>query len=87
MYVIRIMSDALGGRTRLDGQCIKTFNPDANNGRGLITACSSKIEAKRFKTTADAHSFWMTQSTIDPVRPDGQPNRPLTAFTIEIIPV
>jgi len=32
-------------------------------------------------------SYWRRRSTVCPTRPDGKPNRPGTAFTVEIITV
>jgi hypothetical protein len=36
----------------------------------------------RFADLAAAVACWKRQSTVRPLRPDGKPNRPLTAFTI-----
>jgi hypothetical protein len=41
----------------------------------------------RFETRADALRFWNRQSRIMPLRPDGQPNKPLTALTICVEPL
>jgi len=30
---------------------------------------------------------WMTQSTSKPLRPDGKPNRPLTAYSVAAVEV
>jgi hypothetical protein len=35
----------------------------------------------------DAWELWMRPSVTRPVRPDGQPNRPLTAFSIVLRPL
>lgn len=37
-------------------------------------------KAHRFETLDDAVSTWKRQSLTQPYRPDGQPNRPLTAY-------
>lgn len=34
--------------------------------------------------TGDALALWRSVCSSDPVRPDGRPNRPLTAFTVEV---
>jgi hypothetical protein len=42
--------------------------------------------ALRFPTGAAALECWRRQSPTHPFRPDGEPNRPLTAFSVEIVP-
>lgn len=32
-------------------------------------------------------AFWKTTSRVNPIRADGRPNRPLTAFTIEPVKI
>ena len=44
-------------------------------------------KAMRFEDAACALAYWRLQSTLVPFRPDGKPNRPLTALTIELQPV
>lgn len=44
-------------------------------------------EALRFDTTEAAFEFWKTISKTCSQRPDGKPNRPLAAYTIDIAPV
>jgi hypothetical protein len=39
----------------------------------------------RFKTAGEAWMLWRRPSRVRPVRADGKPNRPLTAFTIEVL--
>jgi hypothetical protein len=40
-----------------------------------------------FDTVELALETWNRQSRSTPLRPDGQPNRPLTAFTMAIVSV
>ena len=40
--------------------------------------------AMRFETAADALVYLSTSPTSRPLRADGQPNRPLRAFAVEI---
>jgi hypothetical protein len=87
MIVIRIIGDALGRSTPFDGKFVKSFDPDAHRGRGAVVAVLEPLDALRFTTTAEAHSFWRQASKVQPLRPDGKPNRPLTAYNIEIIAV
>jgi hypothetical protein len=40
-----------------------------------------------FEDHAAAMEVWTRQSRVRPLRPDGKPNRPLTAYTISIEPL
>jgi hypothetical protein len=61
---------------------LKSFDPDANGGWGLITWTTDPEDAMVFATVGDALEMWKRQSTLLPLRPDGRPNRPLTAWTV-----
>jgi len=41
-------------------------------------------QAAVFVTQDAAIACWHTQSRARPLRPDGEPNRPLTSLTVEI---
>jgi hypothetical protein len=84
MFVIKILGAANGLSTRVDGSYVKTFDPDAYNGRGHLVATKDPNEAMMFKDLAVAHDFWRQQSRAFPTRGDGQPNRPLTAYHIQM---
>jgi hypothetical protein len=43
-----------------------------------------KSKALRFNSKLEAFQFCMQILESDPIRPDGKPNRPLTAFTVLI---
>ena len=42
-------------------------------------------KAKRFERAVEAMHEWNRIRDVDPIRPDGKPNKPLTAFTIEVV--
>jgi hypothetical protein len=65
-------------------QWLKSFDHDAYDGRGYGVFTDKILRAKRFASKADALAFWNTQSTVQPWRPDGRPNKPLTALSVEI---
>lgn len=48
---------------------------------GLILGTEDPKEAKQFESFAAVLEAWKSQSTKWPLRPDGLPNRPLSAFT------
>jgi hypothetical protein len=64
---------------------VKSYDPDAFDGRGDAMFTTEKQEAATFGTRADAMKFWLQVPASRPKRRDGRPNRPLTAFTIEIV--
>jgi hypothetical protein len=59
------------------------FDPDAFGSRGRIVQTSNLSKAKRFDSFAAVMEQWKCQSTTVPLRDDGEPNRPLTAYSIE----
>lgn len=59
-------------------------NVDAHDGRGHCEWTSNKARAIRFDDAKAALEEWRRQSTVRPLRPDGKPNRPLTAYTVTI---
>lgn len=63
------------------------YTVDGNPHTGLVDITADPAKAMRFETAIDAGECWRQQSTTRPLRPDGKPNRPLTAFTVEIKPL
>lgn len=51
---------------------------------GMVGSSSDPAEALRFPSALNAIREVQRVSTRTPVRPDGQPNKPLTVFTVEI---
>ena len=78
---LRHMADIVQGKVTTSW--LEAFNADAMRGRGLIKRTKDQTKAKRFATFEDVMECWKTQSTVQPLRTDGKPNRPLTAYTIE----
>lgn len=76
-----------GEETELEGSYVKTFDPNARDGRGDITTTFDKSSAMRFPDAGAALAFWKQQSAVRPLRDDGKPNRPLTAFTMSVEPL
>lgn len=66
------------------GSYLKTADVNANDGHGIVTWSRYDWQAMKFDTFAAAAAFWNQQSTKRPLRDDGRPNKPLTAFTVEI---
>ena len=68
------------------GQYLEAFYHDLPDGLGYGKFTSDPKKAKRFASRADAMVFWNTQSTVKPLRADGQPNKPLTALSVSVEP-
>ena len=67
--------------TAYDPERTDPDNPDAPTG--WIDGSTDHAQALRFASLSDAVEFTMQVSKVKPLRPDGLPNRPLRAFTIE----
>ncbi len=80
---VLIVSQGLNpGDAGAPGTYLQDFDPDAMDGAGVAHWTSDKALAKRYADTAAAMTEWKRPSTIKPLRPDGKPNRPLTAYSI-----
>lgn len=86
MFVLRIVCRADGAKSPADGLYVKSFDPNAM-GRGHVALCRHPAEAVAFPDKESAVHYWEQPSTAIPVRPDGRPNRPMTAYTVEIVPI
>jgi hypothetical protein len=87
MTVIKLVEFADGSFTPHAGWYVKGFDPDYHEGVGFVLPTKDKMKAKRFESPGDALDFWKTRSKVRPFRPDGLPNRPMTAYTIEVEPL
>jgi hypothetical protein len=82
---IKIVGNALGFPTPHDGRYVQEVAWDIDeDGRCEVTSTTDLSEAKHFPDFPSATEFWKTQSKCNPLRPDGKPNRALTAYSVEI---
>lgn len=65
------------------GSYLKSYDPEADGVLGVWTA--DIAQARVFDSLEDLTTCWRQVRQREPVRADGLPNRPLTAFTVEII--
>lgn len=84
MKIIRIHSDAAGYPCEVAGQYVESFSHDVNGWRGVGTFTADRRKAMQFITFDEAWEFWGRRSRGYPTRPDGKPNRPLTAYSVVI---
>jgi hypothetical protein len=68
------------------GAWLERFDAEFGGGRGWARWTRDPRKAAQYPNLAAAHAAWTTVPKCAPVRPDGKPNRPLTAFTVTIEP-
>lgn len=68
-----------------DSGWLKDYAPEHHGGLGEIFITQDPREAMRFPSTNAAFECYRAIPRTRPVRPDGKPNRPLTAWSIEIM--
>lgn len=83
-YVIRLIKLASGEASEHEGRLLKAYDPNFSNGLGRAWSTDDPDEAMTFADAGEAHTLWTTVSTTHPMRVDGNPNRPLTAWTIGV---
>lgn len=86
--IIQIELLATGTRSEFEGMYVQSvdFEADMTLPNAVLGWFTEDIDkAKRFKDLGEALEYWKTERKRDGLRPDGKPNRPLTAFTISII--
>lgn len=66
----------------LTGKYLMVYDPDGANGRGVILSTNDIGMAMQFPSVREALECWKQVSAVKPLRPDGKPNRPLTAYTV-----
>jgi hypothetical protein len=85
-YVIRAVESVRADLVcEFAGQYPEWFDPDISDARAVMATFTDDLsKAKRFSDAAAAMQEWKRVRTVDPVRADGRPNRPLTALTVSI---
>ena len=81
---IKLIGLVSGGPTEFDGKYLVDYDPTPlDSGDVLISVSEDPAGARKFTTAAEAMEVWRGVSLKGP-RPDGEPDRPLTAFSVEI---
>lgn len=86
-WVIRILDSALPGAPCPErGMFVKSMDFRAVNGHGSLVVTNNIKEAMLFASVSAALTFYQTIPSNHPIREsDGRPNRPMTAFNIEVL--
>lgn len=80
--IMRALGFANGVHCPVAGQWLKSFDHEAHNGLGDGVFTAEPSRAMRFDSFAEALEFWKKVPLCNPMRPDGKPNRPLSATTV-----
>lgn len=81
------------GRSSFDGLYLAEYDPgrsgtDPNTGEYMlahVVCTGDPKKAMKFKDAGEVHATWTKVDPRRPTRGDGRPNRPLTAFTFEML--
>lgn len=84
--VIRIVKRVDGADTAADGQYLISYDPTIKDDVFTLTFTTDMHKARRFLTLASAVDCYRKISPNHPTRADGEPNRPLTAYTVSFVP-
>jgi hypothetical protein len=84
MKIVIIAYGPVSGSYTTDGEYVKSYDVEAHDGRGDVTFTKNVADAMTFADMPSAVAFTMRQPASRPLRADGKPNRPLTAFTLEL---
>lgn len=91
--VVKIIGMATGGPCPYDDQYLVEYDPERDgetpDGRPMIAhivTTDDPAEARHFADFREATECWKRVCERSPRRPDGEPNRPLTAFSVEFLP-
>lgn len=68
--------------TMVHGDYLEWSDPDAKDGFGDDRWTTDLAKAKKFDSFMEAMECWKAQSTVRPLRDDGRPNRPMTAYSV-----
>jgi hypothetical protein len=83
--VARNVGRASGKPDPSAGACLRAYDPKAEAGQGAVLFTRDPAEAMVL-TMEEFHALFRLVPKARPRRVDGKPNRPLTAFTLELLP-
>lgn len=91
MVLIKVLGLVNGGSSEFDGQYLSEYDPSRKSysPSGLAMMChmrttSNPDKAMQFEHIVSAIKLYQKNHGL---RPDGHPNRPLTAFTVAFEPI
>jgi hypothetical protein len=86
-YVMKIVGLA-DGTPMYRGQYLEWYDPERPASKELAGFTRDITKAKRFPSLVEFHAEWTrVRKRGGGLRDDGRPDRPLTAFTVEMVTV
>jgi hypothetical protein len=82
--IVKVVGASSGVVTPHDGKWVVEWNPHVPFGTLALTSTDDQTKAKRFPSVVDVMRQYQTVSCVQPNRPDGGPNRPLSGIDIVI---
>lgn len=86
--VLKVVGQIKGGVPQAghpEGQFVRQCDVEARGGLGEVQLTPRVEDAMHFADADEAMRYYNRRSKVKPLRSDGKPNCPLTAFTIEVI--
>lgn len=80
-YALRVLPDPANPD---EGPFVARVDVDARGGRGEVDLTTDPARALTWPSMRDALDAYGQQSTVQPTRPDGRPNKPLTAYSVTV---
>lgn len=84
-YALYVIGDA-SGLSNLQGW-LMAFDLESRNGLGDFLCSADPTEAYMWNSAQEALAIYNAQSVTRPLRDDGLPNRPMRAYTVQLVPV
>ena len=81
-YIFGYKTEANGD---IYGGWLAAYDPEAHGGQGEVRWTNDPTEGLTFADQTAAAECYMTVPSNRPLRPDGRPNRPLAAWTVEFL--
>ena len=87
-FVLKLVGQPRGEPTVADGRYVVHYDPRLDAG-GVYTleTTSDLAAAKRFASGTEALRYYRQVCPNHPEDSPGHPNRPLTAFSVQLVPV
>ncbi|HUV10816.1 MAG TPA: hypothetical protein VMX12_07530 [Acidimicrobiia bacterium] len=61
---------------------VRSYDPEGHDGLGDLLITADRSKAHVYDDMSEAFAAYNAQPSCRPLRGDGQPNRPLAAFTV-----
>lgn len=87
MAVVIVSRGLADGRPLWNGEYLRAYDPEGLDGMGSFEWTPNLTEALKLSDHPAAFGLWRSVPKSRPRRSDGKPNRPLTAFNIEILTI